>query len=378
MDTADSICVAHTGADSAAAAAAELRAKAPRGDYALVLVLFAPTYDAHELAAALAGQFGDVCVVGCSTAGALMPYGLDEAGALALAFPSAAFTAIATPLEGLSTLSMREAQGAARAALAWIAAAVPDWSQSETFGLLLVDGLSNREEPLVSALYGGLEGLSLVGGSAGDGLAFARTHILIDGRAVTDAAALVLIHSRRPFHAFRCDHFDATPVKLVVTRADVERRIVYELNAANAAQEYAAAVGIPGAQLSPMSFAAHPVVVRVGGDYFVRSIQKINEDGSLSFFCAIDEGIVLTVARSNDMIQSVETALAGVRAEIGEPEIVIGFECVLRRLEAEMYQIKHKVEDLYRENRIVGFHTYGEQYRAMHLNQTFTGIAIGR
>ena len=24
------------------------------------------------------------------------------------------------------------------------------------------------------------------------------------------------------------------------------------------------------------------------------------------------------------------------------------------------------------------FETYGEQYRAMHLNQTFTGIAIGR
>jgi hypothetical protein len=25
----------------------------------------------------------------------------------------------------------------------------------------------------------------------------------------------------------------------------------------------------------------------------------------------------------------------------------------------------------------VGFGTYGEQYRSMHLNQTFTGIAFG-
>jgi hypothetical protein len=27
---------------------------------------------------------------------------------------------------------------------------------------------------------------------------------------------------------------------------------------------------------------------------------------------------------------------------------------------------------------MVGFETYGEQYRAMHLNQTLTGIAIGK
>ncbi len=25
-----------------------------------------------------------------------------------------------------------------------------------------------------------------------------------------------------------------------------------------------------------------------------------------------------------------------------------------------------------------GFNTYGEQFRSMHLNQTFTGVAIGR
>jgi hypothetical protein len=26
---------------------------------------------------------------------------------------------------------------------------------------------------------------------------------------------------------------------------------------------------------------------------------------------------------------------------------------------------------------VVGFHTYGEQFNAMHLNQTLTGIAFG-
>jgi hypothetical protein len=27
---------------------------------------------------------------------------------------------------------------------------------------------------------------------------------------------------------------------------------------------------------------------------------------------------------------------------------------------------------------VVGFSTYGEQYRSMHVNQTFTGVAIGK
>jgi hypothetical protein len=31
-------------------------------------------------------------------------------------------------------------------------------------------------------------------------------------------------------------------------------------------------------------FAAHPVVVRIGNADFVRSIQRVNPDGSLSFF----------------------------------------------------------------------------------------------
>ena len=29
------------------------------------------------------------------------------------------------------------------------------------------------------------------------------------------------------------------------------------------------------------------------------------------------------------------------------------------------------------KNNVIGFATYGEQFNAMHVNQTFTGVAIG-
>jgi len=64
--------------------------------------------------------------------------------------------------------------------------------------------------------------------------------------------------------------------------------------------------------------------------------------------------------------------------DIGDVSIFIGFECVLRRLEVEQHQLSREMSELYRRNNVVGFQTYGEQYRSMHVNQTLTGVAIGR
>jgi len=165
---------------------------------------------------------------------------------------------------------------------------------------------------------------------------------------------------------------------MVVTEADLEQRIVRELNAEPAAEEYSRAVGIVDAKLDPFSFASHPVLVRVGGSYYARSIQQVNPDGSLRFFCAIDEGMVLTAARSRNPVGATREVFSQTRDEIGEVSIYIGFECILRRLDAEQHQFARDMSELYRDNRVVGFHTYGEQYGSMHVNQTLTGVAIGR
>ncbi|HEX2670453.1 MAG TPA: FIST C-terminal domain-containing protein, partial [Polyangiaceae bacterium] len=130
-------------------------------------------------------------------------------------------------------------------------------------------------------------------------------------------------------------------------------------------------------QLTPMVFAAHPVVVKVGGDYYVRSIQKVNDDGSLTFFCAIDVGVVLTVARGIDLIDNLEQAFEAVQTQVGDVELVLGCDCVLRRIEIQQRHLADEVSRIFIDNRVVGFATYGEQFNAMHVNQTFAGVAIG-
>ncbi len=174
----------------------------------------------------------------------------------------------------------------------------------ERFAICLIDGMSFAEEAVTAALHWGLDDIPLLGGSAGDNMKFSDTCIILNGEAAQNCAVLLLVRSKVPFRIFKTDNFVPTDHKLVVTRSDPDRRIVYEFNAAPAAEEYARIIGMDADSLSPLSFASHPLVVRVGGQYCCRSIQKMNDDGSLSFFCAIDDGIMLTVAEPEGMAQT--------------------------------------------------------------------------
>ena len=159
----------------------------------------------------------------------------------------------------------------------------------------------------------------------------------------------MMVESEFPFSVFKSQNFEPTPIKLVVTAADTENRIVYELNAEPAAREYASAIGLMPDDLGPFSFASYPLVVKVGGDYYCRSIRNMNADGSLSFFCAIDEGLVFTVARPQDMLRATANVLEEIDATLGGIDLVVGFDCILRRLDAETRQIRRQMDELYRK-----------------------------
>ena len=118
------------------------------------------------------------------------------------------------------------------------------------------------------------------------------------------------------------------------------------------------------------------MVVTVGGQPYVRSIQKVNSDESLTFFCAIDEGIVLTVARGVDLVDNLEETFTELRNTIGEPELVIGCDCICI-IKWTNAASKNKWGPSWRATIIIGFATYGEQFNSMHVNQTLTGVAIG-
>ena len=368
---------AFSAAQSAEQAAAEIHAALGGSDSSCIVFFCSADRDLPSTALAMSRAFGDTLVVGCSTAGEITPDGYARGSLTAIALPRQHFAAVATSIENLSSFDLLDGHPLVMEARARLerAAAVPIGGNS--FAFLLIDGLSRREEWIASALSLALDDIPLFGGSAGDQLRFNRTHVYFDGAFRTDAAVLLLVATHCPFTVFRTDHFVSTDRKMVVTGADPTARVVTEINGEPAGREYARMVGLDVGRLTPMIFAAYPVVVRVGGVYYVRSIQKVNRDESLTFFCAIDEGIVLTVAQGMDIVDNLAATMAEIREKVGPPQIIIGCDCILRRLEVYRNRLIRPISMLLTANNVVGFNTYGEQHNAMHVNQTMTGVAIG-
>ncbi len=343
----------------------------------LVVAFISPRLATDSFAAALAGCFGTVTVVGCTTSGEIGPGGYADQSVVGISLAGPDFAASVGLIGSLSVMDAAGMQSVVRQVRLAMHDAAP-WARHENlFAVTLIDGMCGCEELVASAACAALAGIPLCGGSAADALRFSATFVLQGGTFRTDCALIVVVATRRRFLAFKTEHFTAGAEKLVVTGADPRRRVVTEINAEPAACEYARATGQHLHQLNPASFATHPLVVQVGGQFFVRSIQRVNADLSLTFLCAIDEGVVLTIGRGGDLIGNLRQSFAMIESEVGRPELLIAFDCILRGLELDQRRLRAEAGRLMDDNNAAGFSTYGEQYEAMHMNQTLSGIAIG-
>ena len=358
-------------------AAEELHRGLAQPDLSLVLFFCSSGYDRSALAGELRSRFGHAPVVGCTTAGEIGPLGCRDGSLTGASFSSAAAKAVIGHLDDLKGFDIPEGVAFARGLRRRLEDGASQADAHNTFALLLVDGLFGHEEQLAHALQEGLGDITLVGGSAGDSMSFASTYIYRDGEFVSGAAAVVLITTPLPFTEFKTQHFEPTDERLVVTEADPAERVVSEINGLPAAEEYARMLGVDPSDLGPAHFAASPVVVLIDGGNYVRSIQRVDPDGSLKFYCAIERGVVLRVARGIDLVKNLETAFAQVRARVGPPQVVLAFDCILRRLEISQSGVERPVAAVLRANNAVGFNTYGEQFCGIHMNQTLTAVAIG-
>ncbi|MBI3146276.1 MAG: FIST C-terminal domain-containing protein [Pseudogulbenkiania sp.] len=377
MSTQNTIRTAQSCEVEARAAVREFHSGVCQPAMALVVFFCSSDYDLDALADEMTQLFQGVTVVGCTAAGEIGPVGYHDLGLTGASFSADTCTAVAGRIADLQHFEISKGVAFAQSLLQQLEASVPTVGPDNSFSFLLIDGLSRREEPVARALQDSLGDITLFGGSAGDNLKLTRTWVFHDGAFHPDSAVLLLVSTSLPFKIFKTQHFVSKEERLVVTEADASRRIVKEINGLPAAEEYARVVGVQVGDLDPMRFAASPVVVTIDGTDYVRSIQRANPDGSLTFFCAIDEGLVLRVVRGVDLLGNIKRTFDTIRTEIGPFQLVLACDCILRNLEMTQSGAKEAVADLLRKNHVVGFSTYGEQYHGVHVNQTLTGIALG-
>jgi hypothetical protein len=375
--TNQKIRLAQSSAVDAGQAVAEFYAAVAQPDMALVLFFCSSEYDLDILATEMNRLFAGVQVVGCTTAGEIGPAGYLEHSLTGASFPASSSVAVSGRLERVSQFEIARGRDFANDLLQQLESKVPQAGADNSFAFMLIDGLSKREEPVTHALQHALGNIKLFGGSAGDDQKFLRTYMFSEGRFHDDSAELILVSTSLPFQIFKTQHFVSTDERLVVTQADTSKRKVMEINGLPAAEEYARLVGVDVHELNSMRFAASPVVVVIDGTDYVRSIQKANPDGSLTFFCAIEEGVVFRVAHGVGLVKNLEQTFDKLRAELGKPQLVIGCDCILRKLEVSQNGLNERVAAILRSNNTIGFNSYGEQFHGVHVNQTLTGIAIG-
>ncbi len=367
-------------AGAGVAAAADAIAAGAR-DAALTVLFASSHYSFTELGQALTAR-GVTRAIGAATGRVIGTHGAEAHGVTGFHLPAGRFAVAETLIEDAASFSLPEARERVQALHATLArgagAALPN-----RFALLLVDCAARCEERLAAMIGMELSGVPLVGGSAGDyffnppGNSPDPVPLLHHGVGYRGAALLCLVATSAPLAAYCHNHYVAGEHKLVITDADPPRRVVHEIDGRPALKVYASLCGFRRtAGLSGEDFAPYPLMIRIGGQYYARGMQRLVGNGSLEFACAIERGLVVALARPGDMAARLEELFETMRARIGLPELVIGLDCAARTVYMERQGLTARIAPLLIRHGVTGFATLGEQYNTIHANNSFTCLGL--
>lgn len=357
---------AHTMHSDQDAAVGDLCEQLDTSAASAVLLFCSSSYDLTKLARQIATRFAGR-VVACTTPCQFGEGGYRDHGITGVSLRSSQLRMTPYLIAPLAECQAR-ASDAAFAAMSGML----EHGSERAFGLVVVDGASRAEERLAASLYQSLGTIPLIGGSL-SGDSAEHTYVYYQGEFLKDAAVLALFETTLPFATFKVSHAEPGRHKLVVTAADPEQRVVLEFNGEPAAEAYAEAIGVDIDELDAGLFASNSLLLQSGTEHFVRTVQRRNADDSLSLYCALEEGLVLTVGSARDPSAALRRGLGEVQTKIGRPEFILGCDGALRCVEA---QSDDPLGKLLAENQFVGFSGSAAQYNAIYVNQTLSAVAL--
>jgi len=328
--------------------------------------------DPEKISLEMKKAFPAVPMIGCSTAGEIVTGRMLDQSVVVMAFSDEIVENCKIEiLTGISQLQ-EQVDDALGSFGRYYQQPMAELNTNEYVGLVLIDGLSVQEER-INERIGDLTNITFIGGSAGDDLAFQKTYIYVNGQTYTDAAVLVVIKSKARFDVIKTQSFCGTDKIARITKADEKYRKILEINNRPALQEYAALLG-KNVEETPNAFFSHPLGLEFEKDFYVRSPQKVEGDG-IVFYCAIKEGMELSLLQSTDIVTDTRQAIETKVKEFGEISAIVNFNCILRTVELKQKQQTQAYGELFKDTPTIGFSTYGESYIG-HINQTATMLVF--
>jgi len=345
----------------------------------ILFVFHSTNQDPHAVAASLSERFPNTTIVGCTTAGEWLA-GEHKNGELVL-------LGITTPdirwgintLENLDSCPVENVKKVCSELLQTLDIESQNLNAGKHFCLCFFDGMSNQEESIIATMATELGDIPLLGGSAGDDLKFEGTYVIANGAAYQNAAVFILAESEIPFRAIKHQHFTLGDMDVVITKANVEKRLVYHLDGIPAAQRYAQLLSLQVEELTTQIFSDHPLMYPYGSECYVRAIRQVCEDDSLEFGCAIEEGMVLNLCEHQNMLLEYDKFMTELKQSMGKIRTLFVYNCIYRALEGKEGDINQCLAEKTGPiaDHIIGFDTYGEQWQGLHVNQSLVALALG-
>ncbi len=339
----------------------------------LLVVFAAPKYCTNQLPQSLRNAFPNAAIMGCSTAGEINSTAMSNDSIVAMAIEQDLVSNAWIETVQLDNCAQNVPLACQKIA-SEIGTPLNELDSLYHAGLVIIDGLSGKEEELMEAISSSVL-LPFIGGSAGDNLEFKKTFVFTHKGIVSDAAVICILKATNGFDLLKTQSFSvATNTVLRPTKLAACERIVHEFNNKPATVAYAEALSCDVSELSS-HFMTNPLAMLIDHEPYVRS-PRVIENTSIHFYCALIKDHDYHVLNSGNIVEDTQIALKYKSMETGNRiAAIINFNCILRTIELKIKNQSQAYANIFANIPTIGFSTYGEQL-GTHINQTATMLVL--
>lgn len=350
----------------------ELKEKLNYSNIKAITFFASSIYDPENLITAMNENFPNIYVWGCTTMGEMITGSIISNSIVAMAFTDEIIEDI--KIEVLENTKQNiDIKTTIRSFEDYYSTKLSKLDKTKYFGLTYFDGISKKEEIIISEL-GEYTNMFFVGGSAGDDLKFDKTYTFANGRCYLDAAIIVLIKSKVKFGFEKTQSVSYTGHTVVATKVDEENRLIYELDGRPTGEVYSELLNVPIEEI-PSTFTDVSFALMIDGQPYLRALQHMGDKLEFRLACAVKERQELAIVKTGDIIKETQKTINEMKKKHNSISGILLFDCGYRYFELVKKEILQEYINLFSDFPTVGFCTYGETYFG-HLNQTLIMLVL--
>lgn len=347
-------------------ALAEIKSQLGDDNHSLIIFFASPEYSPKEISAEFQKTFNKSQTIGCTTAGEIVEGALLFNSIVAIALNNEIIKDFdIAVIDNLNHIN--ETITAFNSFKKHFDEQTLKENPENYVGLILVDGLSHKEESLISMLND-LTSIKFIGGSAGDNSKLEKTFIYANGKSYTNAAVLLLMEPKYGFKILKTQSFKPIGKVGEITDIDEKRRCLKTIDNIPVSEFYATQIGCPVEEVEKY-FINYSFGIMIYGEAYIHDIKKIDKDKNFHLYSSMPKNSETQVLRTTDIIKDLKKTFEYKIRPLKNISAIIDFDCASRytKIKQEKEEITFKA--IYKDIPSIGFATYGEFFDSF-LNQT--------